>query len=509
MTLPVRLFVLLTGLLIYCQLVEAQITITSVTPTSACAGSTVTVTYNSLQLGTLYAYLYNANSTDIGVPKQLQTISGGNNLTISIPIASTQASGNYTIRLTLYTPSSTSYISTSLVTVNSVPIAPTVNSAVSYCQWATSSPLSATASAGGTLNWYGTNATGGATSSSLMIPSTSIVGLTNYYVSQTVNGCEGPRASISVTVKPIPVAPLTIGGISLCQGSIAPALSVIASSGGTLNWYNTPIGGTASSVAPIPPTSQAGSINYYVSQTLNGCEGPRASISVIVNALPIAPSVSSVTYCQGSPASPLTATKNAGGILNWYGASASGGTASATAPVPPTLTPGTFSYYVSQTINGCEGPRATINVTVNPRPTVSIDAGEAILTPSQTSLTLTATSSASTLSWSTGETSPTITINTAGVYAVTATAVNGCSSIATITISQSNLDVIYSVKPGGWDDPAVWSTSQIPTSADAVRLRHAISLPADYQAQAGLLSYDAGGQLQPDMGSCVRLGIYQ
>ncbi|GAB4050866.1 hypothetical protein GCM10028810_46900 [Spirosoma litoris] len=101
---------------------------------------------------------------------------------------------------------------------------------------------------------------------------------------------------------------------------------------------------------------------------------------------------------------------------------------------------------------------------------------------------------------------PTITINTAGVYSVTATAVNGCSSIATITISQSSRDVIYSIKPGGWNDPTIWSTNQIPTSADAVRLRHAVNLPIDYQAQAGLLSYDAGGQLNTDMGSRVRLG---
>ncbi|WP_460961562.1 Ig-like domain-containing protein [Spirosoma litoris] len=506
MTLPVRLAVLLTGLLIYCQLVQAQITITSVTPTSACAGSTVTVTYNSLQSGTLYTYLYSANSTDFGSPKQLQTISGGNNLTVTIPLATTQASGSYTIRLTLNTPSSTSYTSTSLVTVNSAPIAPTINSAVSYCQWTTSSPLAATASAGGTLNWYGT-ASGGIASSTPTIPSTSIVGITNYYVSQTVNGCEGPRASISVIVRPIPTTPTPISNaISLCQGSIAPVLSVIANSGGVLNWYTTSVGGTASLIAPIPPTSTPGTFSYYVSQTVNGCEGPRASISVIVNPLPIAPSVSSVTYCQGSQASPLIATKSTGGILNWYGASASGGTASSIAPIPPTSTLGAFNYYVSQTINFCEGPRAAINVTIMPKPTVSIDAGEAILTPSQTSLALTATSSTSTLSWSTGETMPTITINTAGVYSVTATAVNGCSSIATITISQSSRDVIYSIKPGGWNDPTIWSTNQIPTSADAVRLRHAVNLPIDYQAQAGLLSYDAGGQLNTDMGSRVRLG---
>lgn len=63
--------------------------------------------------------------------------------------------------------------------------------------------------------------------------------------------------------------------------------------------------------------------------------------------------------------SALTATPSTGGVLNWYGTNATGGTASATAPTPSTTTLGTTTYYVSQTVGGCESPRAAITVTVN------------------------------------------------------------------------------------------------------------------------------------------------
>ncbi|WP_332369743.1 hypothetical protein [Spirosoma telluris] len=305
----------------------------------------------------------------------------------------------------------------------------------------------------------------------------------------------------------IPSTPILINSGQYCEGAMAPPLIAVPGSGGILNWYGTSlIGGIASPIAPTPSTSLAGITNYYVSQTINGCEGPRAVISVIVRPRPASPVVNPVSYCQGAVANILSTVASSGASLNWYGTAPSGGTASPIAPTPSTSVVGTMNYYVSQTINGCEGPRAAINVTVNSRPTVSIDAGDAILTPTQTSLSLTATASVPTLIWSTGETTSGITINTAGVYSVTVKDVNGCFATAKVSVYQSLLDVVYSVKAGAWDDPTVWSINQVPTVVYVVRLRHLISLPAAYEAQVGLLSYDVGGQLQTGLGSGIRVG---
>ncbi len=65
---------------------------------------------------------------------------------------------------------------------------------------------------------------------------------------------------------------------------------------------------------------------------------------------------------------------------------------------------------------------------------------------------------------------------------------------------------IVTTKLGQWNDPAIWSVSRIPTSADIVRIRHQVIVPASYNAQARLVRYDVGGKLLPATGSKLRLG---
>jgi trimeric autotransporter adhesin len=100
------------------------------------------------------------------------------------------------------------------VVVNSLPSAPTVSSPISYCLGATATALSAT---GSSLKWY-TTATGGTGSSTAPTPSTSSIGTTNYYVSQTssTTSCESPRTTISVVVNTVPSAPSATSSVSYC-----------------------------------------------------------------------------------------------------------------------------------------------------------------------------------------------------------------------------------------------------------------------------------------------------
>jgi len=111
---------------------------------------------------------------------------------------------------------------------------------------------------------------------------------------------------------------------------------------------------------------------------------------------PAAPEVEDLSYCQGVAAAALTATASSGNILQWYGTSATGGTASATAPIPSTTTSGTVVYYVAQksATEECESPRAAITVTVNPNVTPSVvltsEAGTVVEDP-ETNFVLTTT----------------------------------------------------------------------------------------------------------------------
>ena len=289
------------------------------------------------------------------------------------PTPSTTAVGSTTYYVSQTVNGCESPRASLVVTVSNAPAAPSAAPAPTYCQNQSAVPLVATASAGATLNWYGTNQTGGTSSPTAPTPNTSQPGTIIYYVSQSVGACESSRTPISVVVNPAPAAPATTPSVTYCQNQPASPLVATAVMGATLNWYGTAqSGGMASTTATTPNTSQPGTVNYYVSQTLNGCESPRAAIAVTVNSIPGSPSVAPVSFCQNSPAGPLTATASLGGILNWYGTAATGGTPSGTAPTPPTSTVGAITYYVSQSVNGCEGPRTSIVVTVNgipPAPT--------------------------------------------------------------------------------------------------------------------------------------------
>ncbi|MEZ5029334.1 MAG: alpha-amylase family glycosyl hydrolase [Ferruginibacter sp.] len=232
--------------------------------------------------------------------------------------------------------------------------APTVTSPVNYCQNATATALTAT---GTNLLWY-TTATGGTGSSTAPVPSTTTVGSTSYYVSQTQSCGESPRAEIVVIVSAVPAAPVVSSPVVYCQNVTATTLTA---TGTNLLWYTTATGGTGSSTAPVPSTANAGNTVYYVSQSNGGCESPRAAITVTVNAAPPAPTVNSpVSYCINATATQLTAT---GISLLWY-SSATGGTGNTTSPIPSTNTAGSTNYYVTQTVNGCESPRAVITVNI-------------------------------------------------------------------------------------------------------------------------------------------------
>lgn len=107
-------------------------------------------------------------------------------------------------------------------------------------------------------------------------------------VTPTLNTCPGSASTYTITVNPTPAAPSTTN-VTYCLNDAAVALIATPGAGASLNWYGTSsTGGVANSAAPVPSTAAAGTINYYVSQTVSNCEGPRAPLAVLVNPLPVA-----------------------------------------------------------------------------------------------------------------------------------------------------------------------------------------------------------------------------
>jgi large repetitive protein len=373
-----------TDLLWYSLPTGGVSTTTAPTPSTALAGTTtyyVSQTINGCE-GPRKAIVVNVTATPVlptvanleycknatGIPALtaggtnllwFTTATGGTGSTTA-PTPSTATVGTTTYYVTRSTNGCQSARAAIVVTIKDLPTAPTVTATVNYCQSATATALTAT---GASLLWY-TSPTGGTGSSTAPTPITTTSGNTSYYVTQTVNGCESPtpRSVITVTIKPTPALPTATTPIAYCQDSTATQLSAV---GTDLLWYSLPSGGASTTTAPIPSTALAGTTTYYVSQTINGCEGPRKAIVVNVTGTPTAPIVANLEYCKNATGIPAL---TAGGTnLLWF-TTATGGTGSTTAPTPSTSSVGTTTYYVTRSTNGCQSARAAIVVTIKDLP---------------------------------------------------------------------------------------------------------------------------------------------
>ena len=359
-----------------CESNRTQINIV-VSPIPNAPTSTTSITYCQNQTATPL--------TATGSNLLWYTVASGGSGTSTAPTPSTISSGtiNYWVSQTLNNCESNR--TQIIVTVTASPGAPTAITPINYCQNQTATPLTAT---GSNLLWYSI-ASGGSGSPTAPSPSTTSSGTTNYWVSQTVSGCESNRTQINVVVIASPSAPTAITPINYCQNQTATQLTA---TGSNLLWYSIPSGGSGSSTAPTPSTTSSGTTSYWVSQTVSGCESSnRTQINVVVATTPAAPTAATpINYCQNQTAVPLTAT---GSNLLWYTA-ASGGTGTSTAPTPSTLSVGTTSHWVSQTVSGCgSSNRTQINVIVTATPAAPTATTSINYCQNQTAVQLTATGS--------------------------------------------------------------------------------------------------------------------
>lgn len=226
------------------------------------------------------------------------------------------------------------------VSVNPIPDAPTAT-AQSFCSSGTVAQLTA---GGLNLQWYG-----GETDDTPLTGDTALTTGT-YYVSQTAGACESARTAVEVTIVTPPAAP-TAQAQSFCGEATVAQLTA---NGDNLLWYTTE---TASN--SLTADTPLFSITYYVSQTVSGCESERAPVEVTVNAIPDAPLANANVLCGSATVAQLTAT---GDNMQWYADETGGSPLTDGTPV----TEGT--YYVSQTIEGCESSRTPVTVTINSVP---------------------------------------------------------------------------------------------------------------------------------------------
>ncbi len=410
-----------------------------------------------------------------------------------------------------------------VVNINALPSKPTVISPLNYCQNATSSILTATASTGKSLLWY-TTKTGGTGVSTAPTPSTATVGIQVYYVSQKddVSTCESVRDSIVVNINALPSKPTVISPLNYCQNATSSILTATASTGKSLLWYTTKTGGTGVSTAPTPSTATVGIQVYSVSQKddVSTCESVRDSIVVNINALPTKPTViSPLNYCQNATSSILTATASTGKSLLWY-TTKTGGTGVSTAPTPTTTTVGMQVYYVSQKddVTTCESVRDSIVLNINALPNiptnVTVSSTEISLGSSVNFQAICSTGIAKWYSEANGGTqissgnpfyvTPSVMGNV-GYYVSceSGSGVSACKSnrVATPTVNVSNENVIISITTGDWESASTWNLNRVPLGTDIVVIDSTHIVTINTAAIAKKIEYRSLGQIKFNTGS--------
>ena len=165
-----------------------------------------------------------------------------------------------------------------------------------------------------------------------------------------------------------------------------------------------------------------------VASTLSGCRDTAIS-TIVIDPLPVISISGNNVICLGDNAT-LTAT---GGTTYLWNTS----DATATVIVGPSAT---TTYSVTATLGGCSD-MSTANVMVNPLPVVSITASSTTLPPAGGGVALIA-NGAINYSWNTGASTISISTDSAGMYIVTGTDMNGCMASDTAIIGTGNTDTV-------------------------------------------------------------------
>ena len=349
-------------------------------PTTFCQGNNVLLTASG---GTSYLWSTGATTQSIVV----STIE-------NIQVDVTNANG------------CTSAAANTIVTVLPVTVATiTANGPTAICL-GSNVTLSATAGTGLTYLW--SNGVTTATTQNITVNTSGVYAVT---VTNT-SGCSS-TASQTVTVNVNPAITVTANGPTLfCQGG---NVTLTAAGAATYLW-NT--GDFTSSIT----VSAAGSY-FVVGTNANGCETTSALTVVTVGSIPTVASITGANnVCESGTINLSSSTING----TWTSANNFIATVSSTGVVTG-LNAGTTNISYTVTNGTCANTvTAVVNVLNNPVIPIITPSGATTMCPGGTVILF--ASNGANYQWTSGQTTPFISVNQSGNYAVTVTNASGCSA---------------------------------------------------------------------------------
>jgi gliding motility-associated-like protein len=286
------------------------------------------------------------------------------------------------------------------VTVNPVPFAIATPASATLCSGGTTSIALSSFVPATSFAWTvtQTGVTGasngnGATIAQTLTASSSAIGTAVYTVTPTANNCVGNPITVTITVDPIPVLTATPSSQTICAGSVLPITLGSNVAGTSFTWTvvqtgltgaNSGSGSTTINDSLIATGGSSGTAIYTINGSANNCPGAAINDTITLNPDPGSSAIATPaasTICSGTSTSISLTSSVSGTIFTWTvnATGVNGAVAGTGATISQVLTlaspavPGTVSYSVASTANGCTGSPITVTVNVIPTPTATVN----------------------------------------------------------------------------------------------------------------------------------------
>ncbi|MBL1179962.1 MAG: PKD domain-containing protein [Bacteroidetes bacterium] len=438
------------------------------TPNPICAGQTTTLTVTGSSGAIQWQVSTNGGGT-------WNNIVGATNTTYTTPALF----ANTCYRVAVTACGTTVYSNMVCITVNPIPVATATPANQTICSGQTTNIALTSNVPGTTFSWtvIQSGVTGASNGSGTPISQTltctgPTTGTATYTITPTANGCVGTPITVIITVNPIPVATATPSSQTICSGQTTNIALTSNVGGTTFNWTVTQLGvtgasnGSGNTIAQTLTTTgpTPGTATYTITPTANGCTGTPITVIITVNPTPVVVATpASQTFCSGGTTNIALTSTTPGTTFNWTvvqvgvtGASNGSGNTIAQTLTTTGPTPGTATYTITPTANGCVGTPITVIITVNPIPVaVATPASQTICSGTATNIALTSTTPGTTFNWTVVQSGVTGASNGSGnTIAQTLTTTGPTPGTATYTITPtangcvgSPITVVITVNP--------------------------------------------------------------
>jgi gliding motility-associated-like protein len=194
-----------------------------------------------------------------------------------------------------------------------------------------------------------------------------ITSSTTLYMYDGAAGCSD-EVQVDITINALPEVSTITGDGSYCENEVP--VDVLVQTAGSPDWtvYYTLDGVAQSATGSVSPINLGNVEGTYVLDSiadLNCSNSATGSVVIFIKPTPSAPLAGTdAEYCSTNDFVDMTAT-GAGGSMTWYSDDLLTTVFGTGNNIQPTNTVGATSYFVTETIDGCEGPSSEVIITVN------------------------------------------------------------------------------------------------------------------------------------------------